>query len=129
MSATTVTPIAQVSSMQVSSIRVAPTGRPASTGQVRLTRRGRLVVLAAALLLALVVSVALGGGSMASEEAGEPRATEIVVVNEGDTLWGIAAEVASDGEVRSMVHEIRELNNLESSVVALGQRLHVPSQG
>ncbi|GGD22270.1 LysM peptidoglycan-binding domain-containing protein [Nocardioides daphniae] len=98
----------------------------APRGQVRLTRRGRVVVVLAALLLALVVGVALGGVSSASEEAGAPQATEVVVVNEGDTLWGIAAGVAEEGEVRAMVSEIRELNNLDSSVVTLGQEIHVP---
>ncbi|QCC78085.1 LysM peptidoglycan-binding domain-containing protein [Nocardioides daphniae] len=67
-----------------------------------------------------------GGVSSASEEAGAPQATEVVVVNEGDTLWGIAAGVAEEGEVRAMVSEIRELNNLDSSVVTLGQEIHVP---
>lgn len=122
MHATTVTSIAQAPSARVAAVR-----RPAPAGPVRLTRRGRLVVLGAALLVALLVSVALGGGSMATEEAGERPATEVVVINEGDTLWGIAAAVADDGQVRSMVHEIRELNNLESSVVSLGQRIHVPA--
>ncbi|WP_170970193.1 LysM peptidoglycan-binding domain-containing protein [Nocardioides jishulii] len=103
---------------------------PASPlGQVRLTRRGRVVVVLAALVLALVVGIALSGVSSASEEAGAARATEVVVVNEGDTLWGIAAEVAEDGEVRSMITEIRELNDLDSSVVTLGQKIHVPVAG
>lgn len=122
MNATTVTSIAQAPST-----RVAAAPRPAAAGQVRLTRRGRLVVLGAALLVALLVSIALGGGSMATEESGERPATEVVVINEGDTLWGVAASVAEDGQVRSMVHEIRELNNLDSSVVSLGQRIHVPA--
>lgn len=98
-------------------------------GQVRLTRRGRVVVVLAALVLTLVVGIALSGVSSASEEAGAAPATEVVVVNEGDTLWGIAAEVAEDGEVRSMITEIRELNDLDSSVVTLGQKIHVPVAG
>lgn len=106
---------------------VRPSGAPRS--QVRLTRRGRIVVLLAVLVLALAASIAWGGGSMATGEAGERPVTEVVVVNEGDTLWGIASTVADEGEVRSMVHEIRELNNLDSSVVALGQKLHVPVLG
>lgn len=97
--------------------------------QVRLTRRGRVVVVLAALVLALVVGIALSGVSSASEEAGAAPATEVVVINEGDTLWGIAAEVAEDGQVRSMVTEIRELNDLDSSVVTLGQKIHVPVAG
>lgn len=128
MSTLTVTSIAQARS-----VRTTTTARPAVSGgqgrpegQVRLTRRGRLVVLVAVLAVAFLVSIALGGGSMATEEPGERPATEVVVVNEGDTLWGIASTVAEDGRVRSMVHEIRELNDLDSSVVSLGQKIHVP---
>lgn len=112
----------------MTSIATAPIAQ-APCSQVRLTRRGRVVVVLAALVLVLVVGIALGGVSSATEEAGAPQATEVVVVNEGDTLWGIAAEVADDGAVRSMVTEIRELNNLESSVVTLGQEIHVPVAG
>ena len=125
MSTMTITSITQAPS-----VRVAPVARPdVSHGEVRLTRRGRLVVLLVALVIALGVGVALGGVSVASGEAGASDATRVVVVNEGDTLWGIAAGVADDGEVREMVSEIRDLNSLDSSVVMLGQKLHVPTDG
>ncbi len=51
--------------------------RPVQTrttpGPVRLTRRGRLVVLGLALLLVVLVGVVLAGGSMATSEKGTPR--------------------------------------------------------
>lgn len=124
MNTMTVTPIAQAPSMRVQRPVQQEGVRESS---VRLTRRGRLVVLGAALALALAVGTALGGVSMASEEVGAPEATQVVVVNEGDTLWGIASEVADDGQVREMVKEIRDLNSLDSAVVTLGQRIHVPA--
>lgn len=106
--------------------------RPAAarpTGQVRLTRRGRAVVLSAALLAALLMGVLLGGGSMATGEAGSDVPTEIVVVNEGDTLWGLASAVAEDGDVRSAMREIQRLNALDSKVLQLGQKVRVPLAG
>ena len=125
-----------MNSMTITSIAQAPSARTMSVGrhdapqgEVRLTRRGRLVVLLVALVIALGVGIALGGVSMANSEAGASEATRVVVVNEGDTLWGIAAEVADDGGVREMVSEIRDLNSLDSSVVMLGQKLHVPADG
>lgn len=97
-------------------------------GQVQLTRRGRLVVLAVALLLVLAVGVALGGGSAATSDAGAE--TTVVVVDRGDTLWGIASEYAPEGvAVRSMMTEIEQINRLDSPMLMLGQRLHVPVQG
>ena len=52
--------------------------------------------------------------------------TTTVVVGEGDTLWGIASEVAEPGEVREMIHYIQELNALPSASLMLGQELAVP---
>ena len=44
----------------------------------------------------------------------------------GDTLWGIAGELAADGEVRAMVERIERLNALDTALVQSGQRLRVP---
>ena len=65
-------------------------------------------------------------GSVASEEPGTPTPTRTVVVGPGDTLWGIAGELAADGEVRAMVDRIERLNALDTALVQSGQRLRVP---
>jgi Tfp pilus assembly protein FimV len=105
-----------------------PARRPAAprAAQVRLTRRGRLTVFLASLVAVLALGIALGAGSMASEEPGTPTPTRTVVVGPGDTLWGIAGELASDGEVRAMVDRIEGLNALDTAMVQSGQRLRVP---
>ena len=36
------------------------------------------------------------------------------MVGTGDTLWGIAADLADDGDVRAMVDHIEQLNALDS---------------
>ena len=98
--------------------------RPRST--VRLTRRGRLVVFLTSLLVVLSAAFVLAGGAVGTGEAGQPAPTEIVQVAPGDTLWGIASEIATDGDVRSMMREIERLNALESAGLAAGQKLRVP---
>ena len=100
--------------------------RPAPRGQVRLTRRGRLVVVLAALMLLLGAAFFLGAGSVATERPGTPESTRVVMVDQGDTLWGIAAEITTDGDVRAMVDRIERLNALDSAMVQAGQRLRVP---
>ena len=95
---------------------------------VRLTRRGRLVVFLAALVAVLAVGIVLAQGSVATGEKGTPAPTRVVMVGAGDTLWDIAAGIAEDGDVRGMVHEIEELNALESGMVTAGQKLRVPVQ-
>lgn len=93
---------------------------------LRLTRRGRLVVLALFVGLALAVSVMIGGQSTASGERGPSVPTRTVVVTGGDTLWAIAAEVAEPGGTRAMVDRIVELNALDGASLRVGQQLAVP---
>ena len=100
------------------------TARPAVA--VRLTRRGRLTLLALFLVAAFVVLTVMGGQSAATGESGVPVETRTVMVGEGDTLWGIASEVAEPGEVREMIHRIQELNALPSASLSRGQELAVP---
>lgn len=103
--------------------------RPRSTpsrSTVRLTRRGRLVVFVTSLLLVLAVAFALAGGAVGTDSAGEQIPTEVVQVAPGDTLWGIASEIAADGDVRSVMTQIERLNALESTGLHAGQKLRVP---
>ena len=107
--------------------RVARPGRVVRpAGTVRLTRRGRLVVTFVFLGLMLAALTVFGATSAATGEAGEPVPTRTVLVDEGDTLWMIASEVAAPGEVREMVHRIEELNALSGAGVYVGQRIAVP---
>ena len=94
---------------------------------LRLTRRGRLVVLLLALAVVLGVGFALASGSVAPERAGPPEPTRVVMVGAGETLWDIAADLADDGDTRAMMEEIDRLNALDSSMVTVGQQLIVPA--
>jgi Tfp pilus assembly protein FimV len=95
---------------------------------VRLTRRGRVVVVVAALLVAFAIGVFVtAAGSVATQRPGSPEPTRIVQVGTGDTLWDIAADLADDGDVRAVMEEIKHLNALDSGVLQAGQRLVVPA--
>lgn len=95
--------------------------------RVRLTRRGRLTALAVFLGAALTVLLTLGGFSaVATRDAGTPPPVRVVTVHAGDTLYGIAADVAAPGHIRETVHQIQELNSLPSSSLSEGQKLAVP---
>lgn len=111
--------------------RPAPSSRAAvRRPTVRLTRRGRAVVVALALGLMLLVGLALSATSAATDEAGPAGATEAIRVGSGDTLWAIAAERATDGEsVQGVIDEIRSLNGMDSGALDAGQLLLVPAAG
>ncbi len=98
------------------------TARP---GSVRLTRRGRVVVVLLLLGLVLGAFVLFSGQSVATRDAGTPAPTRTVVVGEGDTLWDIASQVG-DGDIRETVHEIEKLNSLSGPALEVGQEIAVP---
>jgi hypothetical protein len=102
----------------------APAGAP-----LRLTRRGRIVVRllgGAGLLLVVAVGVLGGPSALAGPERGQVPVTQHVVMP-GETLWGIAGEVAPGADRRETVAQIMELNGLASAEVMAGTRLSVPA--
>lgn len=99
---------------------------PAQERPLRLTRRGRLVVL---LLAALVLMAGVQGGQALAD--GPSRALEVTThtVGAGETLWEIAAESARPGEdVRDVVLELQSLNGLATAGLDAGQELILPAQ-
>ena len=100
--------------------------------QTQLTRRGRNVVriMAAGSLL-----VVIGAGFSAVGHASETRITSTpttsgyirVVVAPGESLWSVAAMVAGNRDVSSVLDEIVQANALTTTDVAVGTRLMVPS--
>src|SRR5262245_7503714 len=101
--------------------------RPQARQEVRLTRRGRLVVFLGALTVVLLLGVFWGAGSVASERPGRAEPTEIVMVGPGETLWDIAAQVADDGDTGAMVERIQRMNALDSGMLTAGQKIRVPA--
>ena len=93
---------------------------------VRITRRGRIVLVLAFASLALGLMTAFGGWATASLSGGTPEPVRVIEVAPGQTLYGIAAELAQPGEIRAMVHRIQELNSLPGAQISEGQKLAVP---
>jgi hypothetical protein len=110
----------------------APTRTPAARGAgasrstVRLTRRGQTVVVMAALAFVLMAGFFLGSVAVGTDEAGQAPATEIVMVEPGQSLWSIASELTTEGDVRSTMREIERLNALDTVALSAGQKLRVP---
>jgi LysM repeat protein len=93
---------------------------------VRLTRRGQAVVVMAALAFVLMAGFFLGSVAVGTDEAGQAPATEIVMVEPGQSLWSIASELTTEGDVRSTMREIERLNALDTVALSAGQKLRVP---
>lgn len=106
---------------------------PAPVTRLRITPRGRRVlafIVAFPLLVALALGAMLTGGSaLASLDGGAPAGTfETYTVGAGDTLWGIATDVAPGVDPRDVIAEISVLNNLGSAELAAGQTLAIPAE-
>lgn len=105
----------------MSSLSIAPAFHPVGRTSVRLTRRGRLVVFLASLLVVLSVAVFWAANAVGTAEAGTPTTYSSWVVGDGETLGGIARSTGST------VFELRELNHLSSASILAGQTLRVPA--
>ena len=106
--------------------RSSRTARSSSRSSVRLTRRGRVVVLMASLALVLMAGFFLGSVAVGTDEAGQAPATEIVMVEPGQSLWSIASDLTDSGDVRTTMREIERLNALDTVALSAGQKLRVP---
>lgn len=115
-----------MSTLSISPAFTAPRHFRAAQSTVRLTRRGRVVLFLAAMTLLLLSAFFLGSVAVGSETPGQAEPTEIVMVGTGDTLWGIASDLNTDGDVRSTMSEIERLNALDSVALSAGQKLRVP---
>src|SRR4051794_7473596 len=109
-------------------IRRAPAARRAS-GQLRLTSRGKAVLLALLALL-LLVGVSVGRtGSQAATITETGAGLQQTTVQPGDTLWSVAQRIAPDNDPREVVAQIRRINHLHSSSLQAGELLLLPTAG
>lgn len=94
--------------------------------RLRLTRRGRVVLLVLFLALAAGVIVL---AATASRAADPPRSAPTTVVRPGDTLWSIADRHLPRHDRAAVIEEIRRLNDLDDYTVRSGQELALPRRG
>lgn len=101
-----------------------PVSPAAARGTLRLTRRGRAVVL---LVLATLLLVAFSlGRTSADAGAGPATPPPTTVVQPGETLWEIARRVAPDVDPRATVARLTQINDLGPDPIVAGQRLVLP---
>ena len=108
---------------------ISSAARPTSAdaAHVRLTRRGKAVVLSLAVAVIGVLAILMGPSSTATDQIGASQDTTTVRVLAGHTLWEIAAEANPGGDIRATVDDIIELNALpNASALQMGSEIAVP---
>jgi hypothetical protein len=113
---------------QAMSTRAAST-RAVSTTGVRLTRRGRIVVVLLMLTMLIVGGFTLGRASSQAAGPDAHRPVPTVTVAPGETLWEIAARMAPHADRRALVAQIEAINHLSGGHVMAGQQLRLPVTG
>jgi nucleoid-associated protein YgaU len=78
-----------------------------------------------ALVMVALVCVSIGLSKVALGDT--PPVITTVVVQPGDTLWGIAAARYPTDDVRVRVDEIERLNGLHSPEIEVGEALRLPA--
>ena len=121
-----ISPGVRTSSASRAATRTPGVTRRPSQQPVRLTRRGRLAAVTAS--IAVLATVVLATGQMA-DASGQVTAVEqqTVVVQAGETLWGIARDVAPNHDPRAVIAQIRDLNDLGTRSIVAGESLIVPA--
>jgi hypothetical protein len=97
---------------------------------LRLTRRGRIMVAAMAVLLVAALSLVAAGAAQAISHGGpvHPAGSNLtqVVVQPGQSLWSVAENADPNADTRLVIQQIAELNSLNGDTVFAGQRLWAP---
>ncbi len=118
--------------------RRAPRFGPPASDRAITFRRRRLIVLVAGVVLIAGLAVAVQVVAQAASSVGpsapepieaeaagspRPRDGEVYVVQPGDTLWSIAAELAPESDLRPVVDALRAANG--GTELQIGARLTV----
>lgn len=116
-------------------LEAARTGqRKESLPPLRLTRRGRVVLIGIPLVILAAVLLSLAGFLTSPAKAADSSAdlsvtpTVTVTVQAGESLWAIAGAAAAERDPRDVIADIVQLNNLTAGGVVPGQQLFVPTQ-
>jgi len=104
--------------------------RARGEGPVRLTSRGRAVVVSLAVAAAVAVCTLLATGGAAAASHGSPGAgyqgMHQMVVEPGQTLWSIASAAEPTADPQAVIQQIVTANSLPGTVIHAGQVLWVP---
>ena len=87
---------------------------------MRLTKKGKRCLLFVLIAILLTVVAMLSIGASASDEE---KVYISHIVEPNDTLWSIAEEYGTDGDIRKTIYDIKRLNQLESSDLVVGTRI------
>lgn len=88
-------------------------------------KRFNMFIIFTTIIITFIISLFINNNKAYSFTYNEPF--KKVVISKGDTIWSIALENMPDGyDVRKMVYEIREFNNLDDAIIHPGDVIKIP---
>lgn len=103
--------------------------RKRSWADRRFERVAVRLVAASLLFVILFTGFTLMKSDASGEHPAEPTAGEkVIFISPGDTLWSIAGGLRKEGQdLRRIIFDLKERNNLSSSTLKAGQILIIPA--
>jgi hypothetical protein len=95
---------------------------------LRITARGRAVLLSLLALLLVAAALTFGIGAGAANGTSSSTPLSSVTVVGGETLWGLAHEIAPNADPEDVIANIMAVNQLGSADIQPGQKLEIPAQ-
>lgn len=80
-------------------------------------------------LFVIMVTIVISFSALAAAVNGADTCDKYisVVVKSGDTLWDLAKEYRSSGDLRQYIREVEKINNLKDSLIYEGDVLKMPA--
>jgi LysM repeat protein len=96
--------------------------------KLRMTKRGRAVLLTLISTPLVIAALAFGLNSGAATGTSTSTPLSKITVVGGETLWGVANQVAPKADPRDVIAAIESVNQLTSPDIRPGQQLSIPAQ-
>lgn len=98
--------------------------------RLRITSRGRAVLVGIVAVPTAIVAIMLGIGApgAVATDAVVTGSLTYVTIEPGQSLWQVAEQIAPQADPRDVVNDLLSLNGLSSADVQPGQELAVPTE-
>lgn len=115
------------SNYHISSAQAAKNKRHKETARRKAMMRFRIAIMTAVILTTIIASSITYFVVYNSATEMVVTDTEIVFVEEGDTLWGIAKEYTPEGmDIRKYIDIVCEYNGMGDSILMPGDMVEIP---
>jgi LysM repeat protein len=101
---------------------------PIRRSHLRMTKRGRAVLLSLVATPVVIAALAFGIGAGGATATNSSTPLAKVTVVGGETLWSVAKQIAPNADPRDVVSDIMSVNRLGTADIHPGEQLSIPAK-